>query len=551
VLCASSWLRGAASELPSPRGCASLAPCLQGSTDFATRSSPSRPPARKTGSRRQRHARMRPRPRLQKGPRMRRRKARREPAQEGRTMPSARPSSPARRRPRGGRQTPGGCRPSAARQSRRAPLGNWKQALALYTECVELDANDHLHWSNRALVQDKLGRHDEMLEDALRCVELKPDFVKGWTRVGAANLALERFDAAEEAFRRALALDPESAASREGLAAVERAREEAVLQEEDEFDVVLREVKMLGHAELRRRALEEGVREEKIEDAERREDVKEALISLIFAHRYIVDLVQQDLVGLDCERLCSRAREEGLDEEQITAVVRENGNPGDLLRALIVDYVSNDLVGSAIEILDAAEFEEVPDEDTDAAVEDLDIEVVDVGDDIANLELGAGDVFLAGAYIDSAFGELVLPNGLRLGHRSMHRYYKQRLRPDDGQQVVLRSSRLDLVRWQAKIARQQGWKSENRISGAASKAGASSTVVRKQRTELHNMKMWHNLHMWGMGGGGSHYWGAGGKQYNKGNKVKGLILRHSRQGAKLQAARNKANRGDASCAVLR
>merc|ERR1719193_2182679 len=54
------------------------------------------------------------------------------------------------------------------------------------------------------------------------------------------------------------------------------------------------------------------------------------------------------------------------------------------------------------------------------------------------------------------------------------------------------------------------------------------------------------VHHWGAGGGGSHYWGAGGKQYNKGNKVKGVILRHSRQGAKLQAARNKTNRGNKS-----
>merc|ERR1719265_1008730 len=55
-------------------------------------------------------------------------------------------------------------------------------------------------------------------------------------------------------------------------------------------------------------------------------------------------------------------------------------------------------------------------------------------------------------------------------------------------------------------------------------------------------------HGYGNGGGGAHYTMAGSKQYNKGNKVKGVVLRHSRQGAKLQAARNKQNRGNKSVA---
>ena len=46
------------------------------------------------------------------------------------------------------------------------------------------------------------------------------------------------------------------------------------------------------------------------------------------------------------------------------------------------------------------------------------------------------------------------------------------------------------------------------------------------------------------------------KQFQKGVRIKGVISRHSKQGAKMQAARvqkarNKANRGTASVAVLR
>ena len=64
-------------------------------------------------------------------------------------------------------------------------------------------------------------------------------------------------------------------------------------------------------------------------------------------------------------------------------------------------------------------------------------------------------------------------------------------------------------------------------------------------------------HHWGAGGGGSHYHTAGSKQFQKGVRDReGVISRHSKQGAKMQAARvqkarNKANRGTASVAVLR
>lgn len=430
---------------------------------------------------------------------------------------------------------------------------DWVYALALYSECINLDGGNHIHWSNRALVQNKLARFEEMLEDATKCIELCPEFAKGWVRVGSASSALERYDAAQEAFQRALALEPESTACLEGLAALEKARGESA--QEDAFDAMLRELKLLTLLELRERALEEGVKAEKIKQAENEEDANEALVSLITAHRYIVDLVHADLLELDFEGLRARALAEGLEEERVLAAAECNDHVG-ALEALIVEFVSNDLIGAATEILAEAQFEEVSDDDAEAVAEELDFEIV-AFDDEADLDLGVNDVFLEGAYIDEKYGELVLPGGRRLGHRSMHKYYKQRLRPQNDQQLVLDCARQKTMmlhrKVEANIARHRGWNAENRIAGTALKANrnaSTSIAVSKRRTELHNMEMWHNLHMWGAGGGGSHYWCAGSKQYNKGNKVKGVILRHSVQGAKLQAARNKSNRGNKSVAVL-
>ena len=58
-------------------------------------------------------------------------------------------------------------------------------------------------------------------------------------------------------------------------------------------------------------------------------------------------------------------------------------------------------------------------------------------------------------------------------------------------------------------------------------------------------------HGYGGFGGGAHYTMGGSKQFQKGVRVKGVISRHSVQGARMQAARNKGNRGDSSVAVMR
>jgi hypothetical protein len=48
------------------------------------------------------------------------------------------------------------------------------------------------------------------------------------------------------------------------------------------------------------------------------------------------------------------------------------------------------------------------------------------------------------------------------------------------------------------------------------------------------------VHHWGAGGGGSHYHMAGSKQFQKGIRVRGVVSRHSRQGARLEASRQAA-----------
>ena len=114
--------------------------------------------------------------------------------------------------------------------------------------------------------------------------------------------------------------------------------------------------------------------------------------------------------------------------------------------------------------------------------------------------------------------------------------------------------------------RQGAWRKHNEIavrSMRLAKAGASKALAAQYGTKAQfadNKARRAIVHHWGAGGGGSHYHTAiehhGSKQFQKGVRIKGVISRHSKQGAKMQAARvqkarNKANRGTASVAVLR
>lgn len=174
--------------------------------------------------------------------------------------------------------------------------------------------------------------------------------------------------------------------------------------------------------------------------------------------------------------------------------------------------------------------------------------------------------------------ELVLPNGVRLGHRNMHRFYKQKEHHSLG--VTMRANRSESHRFysyenrrpqagrggrrtdnavtnayqdfQNRIALREENKARNGVLvRAAAVAGGNSKALPGQYTFkadfADNAAARAVVHHWGAGGGGSHYHMAGSKQFLKGVRVRGVVSRHSRQGAKLeasrQAARNRKTRG--------
>jgi len=66
--------------------------------------------------------------------------------------------------------------------------GNLEGALNKYKEAVTLDVRNHAAWGNMSQVFGKLGKWQEAHDTAVRCIQAKPDWHKGWYRKGKIPL---------------------------------------------------------------------------------------------------------------------------------------------------------------------------------------------------------------------------------------------------------------------------------------------------------------------------------------------------------------------------
>lgn len=82
---------------------------------------------------------------------------------------------------------------------------------------LRLDKGNAVLLSNRSAALAGLGRFDDALADAERCIRAAPKWGKGYGRKGAALTGLGQGGEAVKAYLAGLAVEPDSAALREGL----------------------------------------------------------------------------------------------------------------------------------------------------------------------------------------------------------------------------------------------------------------------------------------------------------------------------------------------
>lgn len=109
-----------------------------------------------------------------------------------------------------------------------AQIGPYEDAIAYFSEAMEMDPNYSEYYNDRGAVHFKMDRLAEAERDYLRAIELSPPYAEVWTNLGQCYRAMERMDDAERAYSRALDLDPVCI-----LALVGRADARSVLDRRD------------------------------------------------------------------------------------------------------------------------------------------------------------------------------------------------------------------------------------------------------------------------------------------------------------------------------
>ena len=134
--------------------------------------------------------------------------------------------------------------------------GKLGECIEAYSRAIALDVDNHVLYSNRSAAYLKKGdSKSKALKDAEKCVSLMPEWTKGFNRMGAAQQALGRYDAAIKTFEKGLALGDIGAKPDAALtAALKGCREAQVAWQQQKDEAAARAKLLLMPAGVRVRA---------------------------------------------------------------------------------------------------------------------------------------------------------------------------------------------------------------------------------------------------------------------------------------------------------
>ena len=66
--------------------------------------------------------------------------------------------------------------------------GDYAQAIAYFTDAISIDPSNHILYSNRSASYASLRNYEAALEDAIKLIQLKPDWPKVFLFISKYNL---------------------------------------------------------------------------------------------------------------------------------------------------------------------------------------------------------------------------------------------------------------------------------------------------------------------------------------------------------------------------
>jgi len=87
-----------------------------------------------------------------------------------------------------------------------------------FSTAIALDPEEPVFYSNRSGAAVFLGKYEEAIKDAEKCVEINPEWVKGYNRLGVAQMHNNQVNKAMETLEKGLKLDPTNTAIQASIA---------------------------------------------------------------------------------------------------------------------------------------------------------------------------------------------------------------------------------------------------------------------------------------------------------------------------------------------
>jgi len=95
--------------------------------------------------------------------------------------------------------------------------GEYAEALKMYAEAIKRNPDDPKVWNNRAACYQKLYELRLGIKDSEKAVELDPNYVKGWSRLGQMYYGVKDLVKAKRAFQRMQEIEPGNTDAQKGL----------------------------------------------------------------------------------------------------------------------------------------------------------------------------------------------------------------------------------------------------------------------------------------------------------------------------------------------
>merc|ERR1711904_322688 len=100
--------------------------------------------------------------------------------------------------------------------------GKFPEAVQQYTDAIKrgppkVNEEAYKLYCNRAACYTKLMAIQDAIKDCDKCIELKPDFPKGYSRKGTAQFFMREYDKALETYRQGLQIAPDNEELKQGI----------------------------------------------------------------------------------------------------------------------------------------------------------------------------------------------------------------------------------------------------------------------------------------------------------------------------------------------